>query len=499
MDRHPQFGGADKGQHQTIRDRAVTLESPTTTTAAADWNVAYNSHNKNQSGGSCLCRAKTSGDVTGYFPDCDKAMKLTTTTNGKLVDNNNNNNNTECIRIVEDISIPCNVNVPRVAKLPDVATAFKKAEARNFNCEDWEGIKSLVVPGSHANKEERKEPQQQQQEKKGESTLINDDTSYNKDKAPLLKLIRAAGVRLDPVKDQEQIDQLPMWREVTALYGDKPIVHGLDSCERFRMHSDPADHFVGVAGTFNTGTNLMASLLILNCHIPERTEKYGAKDHGMRFQVPWGKHTPPGDEEYRQSHKCRLEKQVDADKVLPVVTIRDPLVWLRSMCRNNYAARWLHGQGHCPNFSSTISKPRLQASVRYANWTKTHDSILYLWNDWYNEYYNAHFPHLFVRYEDLVFHPKEVTQQVCECAGGKLRDDGNFNYLVESAKKGAGAHGSHLTGFVDAIVKYGSQKRRYDSYKSKEDLEYIRDHVDPKLMEIMHYPPVDPDFIQQSP
>jgi hypothetical protein len=235
----------------------------------------------------------------------------------------------------------------------------------------------------------------------------------------------------------------------------------------------------------------MAELLIANCHMPARMKKYGSINRGVRWQVPWGKHTPPGDEEYRQTHKTDKDKNIDASNILPAVTIRDPVVWLQSMCRHHYAAKWPYDESHCPDFSLSD----LTASVKYAEMTKEHESILHLWNDWYNEYQMANFPHLFVRFEDLVFHPKEVTKKVCECAGGEMRKDGRFIYIVDSAKKGAAAHGSSRTGYVDAIVKYGSPKRRYDHYKYKEDLEYIRDHVDPTLMEIMQYPPIDPEYI----
>eukprot|EP00980_Cylindrotheca_fusiformis_P009702 scaffold2143_cov125-Cylindrotheca_fusiformis.AAC.4 len=339
-------------------------------------------------------------------------------------------------------------------------------------------------------------------ETKKETTVFHYDTGNNKDKAPILNLLQEAGVPLDPANDQELIDKLPTWSEVTELYGDKPVIYGLDTCERFRTHSDPADHFVGTAGTFNSGTNLMAELLIANCHMPARMKKYGKVNRGVRWQVPWGKHTPPGDEEYRQTHKSQKDKNVDANNIMPAVTIRDPLVWLQSMCRHHYAARWpdMDSKDHCPNFSSVAKQTTpnaLQAYVLYAEMTKYHDSLLYLWNDWYNEYQTAHFPHLFVRFEDLVFHPKEVTKQVCECAGGEMREDGKFIYIVDSAKKGIGAHGSQSerTGYVDAMIKYGSHKRRYDHYQYREDLEYIRDHVDPTLMELMQYPPIDPDSI----
>lgn len=40
-------------------------------------------------------------------------------------------------------------------------------------------------------------------------------------------------------------------------------------------------------GTFNSGTNLMAELLIHNCHMQKRMDRFGHKNRGVRWQVPW--------------------------------------------------------------------------------------------------------------------------------------------------------------------------------------------------------------------
>lgn len=79
-----------------------------------------------------------------------------------------------------------------------------------------------------------------------------------------------------------------------------------------------------------------------------------------------------------------------------------------------------------------------------------------------------------------------------------MKPDGTFVYIVDSAKKGDGAHGKVRTGYIDAIMKYGSEKNRYKDYKFQRDLEYIRDNVDPFLMEVMGYPPSDPEKISSG-
>ena len=211
-----------------------------------------------------------------------------------------------------------------------------------------------------------------------------------------------------------------------------------------------------------------------------------------------GKHTPPGDEEFRLSHKTHNDANVNASDILPAVTIRDPLVWLQSMCRHEYAAHWKHDKEHCPNFEISEENPDLSNEVHYAEFTRHHDSILHLWNDYYNEYLNVPFHRLIVRFEDLIFFPEQVTETVCKCAGGSMNLNGVFKYVVDSAKKGAAAHGKVRTGYVDAIIKYGSAKNRYKGYKTVQDLQYITDHVDPNLMNIFHYLYPDLNALQEQ-
>jgi hypothetical protein len=103
-------------------------------------------------------------------------------------------------------------------------------------------------------------------------------------KEPILQLLRDAGVADD--LDAETLASLPSWEQVTSLYGPTPVLHGLETCATFRASgSDPGEHLLGVAGTFNTGTNLLAELLIHNCEMPARMAKYGAINKGIRWQV----------------------------------------------------------------------------------------------------------------------------------------------------------------------------------------------------------------------
>lgn len=98
---------------------------------------------------------------------------------------------------------------------------------------------------------------------------------------PLLDLLQEA------TGSDEGKERLPHPHQVSDLYGDSLYVYGLDTCQAFQeaTYSHPAEHFVSTAGTFNTGTNLMAELLIANCVMKERMKKYHTA--GVRWQVVW--------------------------------------------------------------------------------------------------------------------------------------------------------------------------------------------------------------------
>ena len=335
------------------------------------------------------------------------------------------------------------------------------------------------------------------------------------DRGPILEILTQAGLHIDDEDDldQETIDLLPTWTQIKNNYGSKPIIRGLERCEEFRDLVEPTTRYFGIAGTFNTGTNLIADLMKFNCEITERMEVYGIESRGVRWQVPWGKHMMA---RYRSSnHTTFTDKDVPKEHTLPLVAIRDPYSWMQSMCRHKYAANWPHDKMHCPNLIATkedIKKsPMLQKMYNHhfredkdveklvpikINYSKVlslnHSSFGHWYSEWYNDYLKADFPRLMVRFEDLLFFGKDVTRAVCKCGGGIPRKDngrsGDFTHVAESAKKGKTAHGSmkERTNLVGALIKYGSGEHRTDSM-TKDDLIAARRHFDPQLMEAFGY------------
>jgi len=80
---------------------------------------------------------------------------------------------------------------------------------------------------------------------------------------------------------------------------------------------------------------------------------------------------------------------------------------------------------------------------------------------------------------------QKIKHQICECAGGKVRTDQPFQYIVESAKDGPG-HGSVRTGMVAAWIKYGKPLGIRAGF-SKEDYEAAKEFLNSELMETFYY------------
>lgn len=302
--------------------------------------------------------------------------------------------------------------------------------------------------------------------------------------------------------DKATIDSLPTYDELISLYGSELKIIGLETCQTFRDVIPQKNRFVGPAGMFNTGTNLMASLLSANCHIPKSTMRGNS---GMRWQVPWGKHTPAS---WRLKHKAIVGGEIEQKDVLPVVVIKDPYTWMLSMCRHAYAANWPHSDKHCPNLipneydrgynrnnihDNKILEHPINVNVRYNSTHKTsHDSLVGLWNDYYMAYYHPDkksppsYPRLMVRYEDFLLSPHKTLKTICECAGGTINSPDKFKIVLDSAKGEQGAH-KGASGLISAVNKSGDASIRKKGYTDSHDLEYAQQALEKELMDAFGY------------
>jgi hypothetical protein len=219
-------------------------------------------------------------------------------------------------------------------------------------------------------------------------------------------------------------------------------------------------------------------------------EKYGDRNYGIRDQVPWGKHNPVS---YRLKHKTITAKKVNQTSFFPAVVIKDPYTWMDSMCRHHYEAHWSHNKNHCPNLvPATEQEERavqgdesFKVFVNFNPVGVQYDSLAHLWSEWYKDWFDAEFPRIMLRFEDLVFHTESVITQVCKCAGGNLFD-GPFKYIQGSAKGETQMVHRGGNGLVQSMKKYGSVANRVKSFQEK-DLEFAEDHLRRDMMETFHY------------
>jgi len=301
-------------------------------------------------------------------------------------------------------------------------------------------------------------------------------------------ILKASGEEITP----EIESKIPTWTEVKSLYGSSTKIIGLDTCDQFQSIIPVEDAYIGPAGIFNTGTNLLSGLLQSNCEVPKRTKK----GSGLLWQVPWGKHNPVS---FRLNHKATGQsRQVEhQDHVLPVVTIKDPYHWMGSMCRHSYAANWYHDKEHCPNLIPNkyddgkrggikIGGGPIAVNIRFQPKNVSHyESLAAIWNDWYGDYLIADFPRLIVRFEDILFHLEETLTAICECGGGRIRKDASMHIKSESAKGSNGPH-TGASGLYSAIKRYGHTDQRLDGM-TQEDLEYAQETLNKDMMELFGY------------
>lgn len=264
-------------------------------------------------------------------------------------------------------------------------------------------------------------------------------------------------------------------------------------CGNFRDKVPYKQRLVGIAGLFNTGTNLLATLLSRNCKFHDAKNQPGEgsmSDRGpVLWQIPSGKHNHAHQlgkffvsqdqiKNWKPKHGGRVALKYE--HMITVVVVKDPLNWMSSMCRHKYAATgsWWR-EPKCPMLTSN-SDVRVKWHKELQ--TSEFNTMLDFWVEWHNEYLDIDRPRIFVRYEDLLFDQERALRSVCACAGGELQ--GNLSYVKRSVKDGVEGHGTNNklhTTRDSALQMYSSSEQRLKRYND-EDLEFIRDHKDANLL-----------------
>ena len=81
------------------------------------------------------------------------------------------------------------------------------------------------------------------------------------------------------------------------------------------------------------------------------------------------------------------------------------------------------------------------------------------WSRWNRLYYDAAFPRLMVRYEDLLWRGEATVAAICACVGGDMTP--TFDAVAASAKDGGRGHADKArTSRGDALRRYGNATLR---------------------------------------
>lgn len=110
-----------------------------------------------------------------------------------------------------------------------------------------------------------------------------------------------------------------------------------------------------------------------------------------------------------------------------------------------------------------------------------------MWSEWNLKYWNADFPRLLVRFEDLLFHTEAVVRNIRKCLNGYSKPSGSpppFQYVLEAAKD----HGFSAD-YVTAMQRYGTRLYRHKGM-TRADKIYANQALSEVLMKTFHYPPV---------
>ena len=299
------------------------------------------------------------------------------------------------------------------------------------------------------------------------------------DRGPLLEILNRAGLQVDV----HVLQRLPTWTQVVEMFGDKPVIVGLDRCAEFRRAVPAQERYVGVAGQMNTGTNALSKYMQRNLWIKENPI-----ERGVLWTVPWYKH---GWASLRYRYKYRPPD--NHNTVMAVATIREPYSWMQSMCESPYTMEWNKSKTHCPNLVENNASTPIR--VTWKQYVRTWPSMAELWSSWYREYYDhPDMPRLLIRFEDLLFHTEAVLDQIRECVGAEWQHD-SFQYQTAPAKTHPYfARYKPPSSLISAMIKYGWNNRpRRVGTMTDTDLAYAHRTIDAELAEqIFRYAPAPP-------
>lgn len=131
----------------------------------------------------------------------------------------------------------------------------------------------------------------------------------------------------------------------------------------------------------------------------------------------------------------------------------------------------------------TLESKVVPLRARFKNEVSFHDSLAHFYTDWYQEYFDADFPRLMIRLEDIVFHPTKVLETLCNCVEGTKKQK-KWILEGETSKEGAEhIHGHNKTNLLKAMVMH--VYTNLTEGMTHEDVDFARDTLEDSP--VFHY------------
>jgi hypothetical protein len=171
---------------------------------------------------------------------------------------------------------------------------------------------------------------------------------------------------------------------------------------------------------------------------------------------------------------------------MPVILVRDPYTWMQAMCKAPYDARWHKlRDNRCPNLWNDSNSTTYELAVRthQTQFRKVdhYASLADMWTQFNQQYYNATYPRLMVRYEDVMTHPEQIVGTIRDCIGLKKPSTDPFQYVLETAKK----HGKP-SDYFQSLQKLATDVDRHRGM-TKADRVYSNKALHTVLMKTFRY------------
>jgi hypothetical protein len=174
------------------------------------------------------------------------------------------------------------------------------------------------------------------------------------ERQPILDILNRTGLQIDT----SVIPYLPKWEQVTQLYGNKPIIYGLEQCQIYQqLYPNIEQRYIGVAGQMNTGTNALTKYLMNNIQLlkskSSRTSSESTTNttttttnNGILWTVPWYKHSWISLFDQYHYQTKQLPNHIPHQQVMAIILIRDPYFWMYSYTIFSYVT---YGTYVCTN------------------------------------------------------------------------------------------------------------------------------------------------------